>query len=342
MTSQWLDLKFMWFNAENLFLLSDQALTKEHLKLNESEWQKLSTSVFDNKPIEKCRKIAQIIKEQNPDIVMLCEIGGFESLKNFAHLFLDDSYSAALVEGNSNRNIDLGFLIRKGLPFYFDLVSNRNRLLQFLYPHERENLDVPNVGKDGKSASHKFSRDVNELHLFQNDREKPFLVILSTHLKSRLDPEGIDPQGFQRRQAELKALVEIYQETSQKTKNAIPIVLAGDFNGNASLKDTDPEFETLIKDTDLQDVGELAKMAQEQRATYFQVSRNSRTEGRQLDYCFLSPAAQKKLAPESVQFYRYRNHLGLEMDPPTSLDTKQSLPSDHYPIFFSLKAIVQI
>jgi endonuclease/exonuclease/phosphatase family metal-dependent hydrolase len=329
-------MKLMWLNAENLFLLSDQVLKPEHLKLDEIQWQKLSTSVFDNKPLNKTKQLAKLILEKNPDILMLCEVGGLESLKNFSSLFLGDSYSPALIEGNSDRNIDIGFLIKKNLPYYFDINSNRHRLLHFLYPHERENLDIPDVGKGGRQASHKFSRDVAELHLFTQDKEKPFLVLLATHLKSRLDHDGIDPSGFQRRRAELKTLLEIYREMESRFGSKVPIVVAGDMNGNASHTETDLEFQEIYSTTGLKDVGQLAGLAPEKRATYYQVGRNLKSEGRQLDYCFLSPAAQPCFTPTKLDFYRYRDEIGLELPPPTTLDAKLSLPSDHYPIYFEL------
>lgn len=328
----------MWLNAENLFLLSDQVLTAQHLKLDEVQWQKLSTSIFDNKPLQKAKHLAKIILDKAPDVIALCEVGGIESLKNFNSLFLGDTYSPALIEGNSDRNIDLGFLIKRDVPYYFDIASNRNRLLNFLYPHERENLEVPDVGKAGKT-SHKFSRDVVELHLFKKDREKPFLVILAAHLKSRLDPEGIDPYGFQRRQAEMKALLEVYDELQLRFKRSIPVIIAGDLNGNASSQETDQEFKALHS-TDLKDVGELAQFPLDKRSTYYQISRNNRPEPKQLDYCLLSAQAQPLLDLNSIDFYRYKDHLGQAMDPPTSLDAKLNLPSDHYPIYFELKNIV--
>jgi hypothetical protein len=329
-------LKIMSLNAENLFLLSDQELTQDHLKLDEVQWQKLSTSVFNNKPLEKAKALGRIVLEQAPDILILSEVGGFESLKNFNRLFLQELYSPALIEGNSDRNIDVGYLVKKTTNYYFDIVSNRTRPIGFLYPHERERLDDPT---SGKIPSHKFSRDVAELHLFKKDREKPFLVFLATHLKSRLDPNGFDPNGTQRREAELRTLIEIYQELETKFASQVPIVVAGDFNGNASRFNTDPEFQLLYKSTALKDIGELASLPQDKTCTYYQVGRNSKSEGRQLDYCFLSAGAQKFLDPSSVQFYRYKDHLGLEKDPPTTLDAKLHLPSDHYPLLFTLTGV---
>ena len=112
-----LNLKFALLNAENLFLLFDKKPDAHVLKLEEVQWQKLSTSVYENKPLRKLLELQKVILEINPDILMLCEVGGEESLKNFNELFLGNQYYTALMEGNSDRNIDIGFLIKKSLPF---------------------------------------------------------------------------------------------------------------------------------------------------------------------------------------------------------------------------------
>ncbi len=332
-------LKVLLLNAENLFLLSDQTLTPDHLKLDQIQWNKLSTSVYENKPLEKARTLANIILGEDPDLILFCEVGGLESLQNFNRLFLKDLYSPALIEGNSNRNIDVGYLIRKNLGFYFDIISNKNRLINYLYPHERQSIETGYPTKKATEGSHKFSRDVAELHFFQRDREKPFFIFLLTHLKSRLDPESIDPNGFERRQAELQTLLEIYKELDGKFQSQVPIVVAGDFNGNAGAVNTDPEFQNIYKLTQLQDVCALAGLQPEQSATYYQVARSSKVDGKQLDYCFLSPAAQSLLDKTTVQVYRYKDHLGQDFGPPSTLEAKLNLPSDHYPIVFTLQNI---
>ena len=329
-------LKILLLNAENLFLLSDQQINSDHLKLDEIQWQKLSTSIYENKKLLKAKAIAKIFKEENPDIIMLCEVGGLESLKNYSRLFLEDQYSAALIEGNSDRNIDIGFLIRKNLGFYFDLVSNKGRSLNYLYPHER---NAGALDPEKALPSKRFSRDAAELHLFLRNREQPFLVLLLTHLKSRLDPGNIDPNGFERRQAELKTLLEIYSELEGRFHRKVPILVAGDFNGQASKQTPDLEFSEIYQKTKLEDVCELAEIPREKRATYYQVGRSNRSEGRQLDYCFLSPAASAYLKKSSVHVYRYKDELGQEFDPPSTLDAKTQLPSDHYPLVFELEGL---
>jgi hypothetical protein len=333
-------LKCVLLNAENLFLLSDQKINSEHLKLDPIQWAKLSTSIYENKPLEKLFALQKLLDEINPDLIFLVEVGGSESLQNFNRLFLQEKYSPALIEGNSNRNIDVGFLIRKNLGFYFDINTNKNRPINYLYPHEKQSLEAGLPLKNLKSGtSHKFSRDAAELHLFQNDREKPFCIFVLAHLKSRLDPDGIDQNGFERRQAEMKTLLEIYQELETKFGSQVPIALLGDFNGNASPRNTDKEFKALYETTGLKDVCDLSGLDEKKSATFVQVNRNSAPEGKQLDYCFLSKLMQNYLDKTSVQVYRYRGPLGMSLDIPTRLEEKLSLPSDHYPIVFTLKGL---
>ncbi len=327
-----ISLKLMFYNAENFFFLSDEDLSPEHTKLDETQWQKLSTSIYENKPLNKSKAIANMIHDINPDIIMFCEVGGLESLENFNHLFLHQKYSAALIEGNSERHIDVGFLIRKELPFYFDLMSNKNRPINYLYPHERMSAQS---GHGKNLVSHKFSRDLAELRLFSRDRDKPFLNLMLTHLKSRLDPDGIDPNGFERRQAELKTLIELYSEF--KTKHDIPIVVAGDFNGNASRHNTDKEFLDLYSKTDLEDVAFLDQLTHEERATFFQINKNSANEGRQIDFAFLNSQAQKFFKKKSAHVYRYKDKMGFPIPVPSTMDAKLALPSDHYPVIFELE-----
>ncbi|MGE5085169.1 MAG: endonuclease/exonuclease/phosphatase family protein [Bacillota bacterium] len=311
----------------------------ETLKLNERQWQGQSSSIYENKSLKKCEDIARALIEINADIIMLCEVGGFESLKNFNHLFMNEAYSPCLIEGNSDRNIDVGFLIRKGLPFYFDVLSNKARPINYLYPHERQSLASGYPVKGGKvTTSHKFSRDVVELRLFTKDKEKPFLISLLTHLKSRLDPERIDPNGFERRQAELRTLLEIYRELEEKNPQ-IPIIVAGDFNGNAGKVNTDEEFKEIYTATELKDVFEVAGLKPEQRATFYQVKSSARTEGRQIDFVFLSPLAQPLLDTQSAKAFRYRDEFGSERGIPQTMEAKARIPSDHYPIVFELKNI---
>lgn len=322
-------LKFCQINAENLFLLFDEPLPSNYLKLEKKQWEKLSTSVYENKPLPKVVSLARTLKDIDADIIMLNEVGGVESLKNFNLYFLQEKYSPILIEGNSDRNIDVGFLIKKNLDFYYDLFSHKNKDLDLIFGHEM--VDSPS-----KKTSYKFSRDCAELRLFKTDVQNPFLIILLTHLKSPLDPERIDPNGLLRRTAELKACVDIYKDLRAKYSKA-DIMLTGDFNGHAGRTNTDTEFKYIYEHTDLEDILELAQIDSEHRHTFIQIRSGYRSEGRQIDYCFLSSSLQSKLVKPSVHIYAYKDEYGSPLKKPETLEQKSQLPSDHYPLLFTLE-----
>lgn len=325
-------LKVGLLNVENLFLVFDHEVPQHHTKLTEPQWQALSTSIFENKPLQKCVQIARVIKQNNPDIMMLCEVGGFESLKNFNRLFLDDAYHVALLEGNSDRNIDVGYLINKSASFKYDLRSHKERPLSFLYPHEQLSKKT---GYPIKGQSQFFSRDCAELRVYSTIAQKPELIILLTHLKSRLDPERIDPGGTERRAAELRTCLEIYKDVRLQNPD-VPVIFAGDMNGFAGRTKTDAEFEPLYKETDLEDVLEVANVSPEKRSTFYQI-KNARVDGRQIDYCFISKHLRNYLNTESAAVYRYQDEFGFDIAAPRHLEDKLRLPSDHYPLFFTLE-----
>jgi endonuclease/exonuclease/phosphatase family metal-dependent hydrolase len=324
------NLKFCQINAENLFLLIDQELPVNFLNFDETQWQKLSTSVYSNKPLKHLIKLADALKDIDADIFMLNEVGGYESLKNFNDSFLNNRYTPILTEGNSDRNIDVGFLIKKELPFYFDLFSHKNKELNLKYNHEL-------ITTQNKMI-YKFSRDCAELRLFKNDVQNPFIIILLTHLKSPLDPDRVDSSGFLRRSAELKACLEIY-DSLQKQFPQCGFIVAGDFNGQASSIKTDPEFLGIYESTDLKDILDLAGLPENDRHTFIQVKSGLRAEGRQIDYCFLSKNLQNKLNLKLSQVYLYKDQFGSPLKKPETMNQKQELPSDHYPLIFTLENI---
>jgi hypothetical protein len=338
-------LRFVSFNVENLFLLvdlDDEAEVRRRIEQGtDFEWQLLTTSPTQNKGLPQLKALAREIEFMQADVLMLCEVGGRESLENFNKYFLNDAYVPYLIEGNSERGIDLGYLVRKTLPFKYDLISHKNRPIDFLYPHERPQVNAAQATFDlGEPAkvltSHRFSRDVLELRLFgESDALK--CICLTVHLKSQLDPLGIDPFGRDRRRAELEKLVHIYQEIEAETKGAVPILVSGDFNGIAAEDGREPEFEGLAK-TKLRDALSVAQTQPEERFTHMQISPySSKSDNRQFDYIFLSPPAQAALIASGTYVHRYRSLTGGVMAIPRSLTEKRALPSDHYPVIAELE-----
>ncbi|MGZ3692158.1 MAG: endonuclease/exonuclease/phosphatase family protein, partial [Pseudobdellovibrio sp.] len=241
-----------------------------------------------------------------------------------------------LIEGNSDRNIDVGFLVKKSKNLQLNLTSYKDRPLNFLYPHE---VLSKNTGYPTKGHSQFFSRDCACLKILKRSTNEPALIILLTHLKSRLDPERIDPGGVERRSAELRTCVDIYKETHAMFPEAA-IVFAGDMNGYAGKIKTDAEFNIIYQETDLEDVLELANISNEKRSTFYQIKNNNKVEGKQIDYCFISKHLHDKITKEQTAVYRYKDEFGFCLEQPRNLDEKLRLPSDHYPLFFSLEKLL--
>ena len=322
-------LKFLQFNVENLFLYLDLYQNQDLEKITEEQWQKLSSSVTSNKSLYKTKELAKLIMASQADVVMLNEVGGEESIRNFAHYFLKDQYVPYLKEGNSHRGIDVGYLLKKDLPLKPVLISHKNRPIHFLYPHETK---TPAGGQ-----SHYFSRDVAELRLFKSGENTPCLVILLTHLKSKLDPDLIDAEGKLRRRAELETLIQIYHEIRRELEFKVPIVVSGDFNGIARKPNYEPEFDIIHSQTDWLDCLEIAARTEEERFSQVQVYSGSKPRKVQIDYIFISPDLKPFVDAAQTQVFLFQNHLGQNLPLPETFEERGRLPSDHYPILLTLK-----
>lgn len=330
-------LRLVEFNVENLFLYLDHFQGQDLSALTEKEWQRLTASTVGNKPLEHVRGIASAVLDLDPDILMMCEVGGVESLANFSRLFLHDAYAPYLLEGNSDRGIDLGYLVKKSLPFKFDLNSHKHRAIDFLYPHEVQSRET-GYDRLARHSSHKFSRDVLELRVHEDGQDLPVLIILLVHLKSQLDRARIDPGGRDRRRAELEKLVTIYQELDQEFGGQVPVILTGDFNGVASQPKPDQEFEGLYARSPLRDVLDVAGVPPDERFTHMQLSTRATRVGlnKQLDYIFIPPALFDRVNSDETWVYRFKDEQGATKLVPRTLNEKKLLASDHYPVVVTL------
>lgn len=323
--------KIVQLNAENLFLFLDDQTPRDWKNLSERDWQRLSSATVPNKPLVKTLWLADTLLDINADIVCLNEVGGQESLENFNKHFLGGRYKPFLMEGNSDRGIDIGYLVRNDFPFKTELRTHKNRPLNFLYPHEREtNLYLEGMEPERVIKTHYFSRDCAELRIF-DEGPTPKLIILLVHLKSKLDPDGIDPEGKERRMAEVKTLMDIYREIRAEYSPSIPTIVTGDFNGSARKGGRGEEFSELEK-TDLESVIDIVGHEGEMATTQIQFSRSSGVQFLQIDFLFVSPELKPHLVNEHVGIYRYKSDLRVALPLPKSLEQRTYLPSDHYPV----------
>jgi hypothetical protein len=310
------NLKVMVLNAQDLFLFMDKHNHSEIpvTDLSEIKWQLMSSSLFSNKSKEKCQILANTIKEAEADVVMVTEVGGPESLANFAKYVLNDEYSALTLPSNSDRGIDLGYLIKKELNFECRLETHVN------YP-------LPYPAK-------KFSRDVLKLDILRDNR--PVLFFLLVHIKSKLDLKKSDFEGRGRRIHEVKGLIEIYLKL-EKDNPGVPILVGGDMNGIAGEKETEEEFRQIYSLTDLKDIAFLAGIPDEERFSYIYFNRGGNRFEQQIDYLFISEKFKSQIIPQNCYFPRYKNLTGAPLPIPKRMEQKNILPSDHYPFVATLR-----
>ena len=281
-------MKLTLFNLENFFLLDCNPEQRPY------------------KSPEKVQWIADTIKDISPDILMLCEVGGIESLEILNSRYLDDTYIPILRPGNSDRGIEIGYLVKKSLPYTFMHLTHKEK---------------------------KFSRDVSELRIFKNKNIE--MIILLVHLKSKWDREGNDPNGFLKRSQEVLTLIDIYN-THRNNFPTTPIIIAGDLNGVAQKNNCEREFREIYKQTALTDILDILDLPTEERVSYIHFSKDGAPERFQLDYIFLPITLEDKIKKEESGIYRFKGPQGQPMGLPLNSFERYALPSDHYPLVLSL------
>lgn len=298
--------KIMVLNAQDLFLFMDKHDGSSIENLNEQKWQLITASLFANKSKEKCLRLALSIKESNADIVMMTEVAGKESLTNFSQYFLDDEYVALSLPSNSDRGIDLGYLVKRSLPYSYELKTYIDHPLD--------------------ASGTRFSRDVLQLKFSEGEKIK--FILLLVHIKSKLDLKKKDFEGRSRRTLEVKALLDIYEGLQ---KEGVPVLIGGDFNGHAGEKETEEEFRGIYERTDLKDVAQLAEIPEEDRFSYIYFTRGGNRFVQQIDYLFISEKFAHLIEKSECYFPRYKTETGAPLPIPKSYEQKNTLPSDHYP-----------
>lgn len=326
-------MKIAAFNVENLFFFTDKFpkeffANKAYLEtISQEQWDKYSVSKNRNKPLFKMYALAGAIRDLDADLYLLTEVGGPKSIKNFCQYFLDNEYHFELIEGNSDRGIDLCYLFKKDF-------KNSFKVDYKLKSHKNRPLDLTIPGKKKKAL---FSRDVLQLDLISN-AGVIFLKIFLVHLKSYIsDKELNDPNGRKRRKAELDKLVEIYNEESTDT---CPVIIGGDFNGAAGRVETGQEFLSIYKKTKLEDILEILNLPHSERFTYSYFNKQNNVFRNQLDYLFIPKDLWAKVDHENSGIYHFKDEAGNVWPHPRRASEKFQQPSDHYPLYITLLDIV--
>lgn len=327
-----IDFHLGFWNCENLFVRLENLRAEDLDSLTEGQWQALTKSKEPNKPLKKVRWSARTIQNMNLDLLALAEIGGRESLDNLNRHFLNNEYWPLMIEGNSERGIDVGFLLNRRRLEKIELISHRLRPLGFTYPVERP------LEEGGKS--HLFSRDCLELRLFSKNERTPRLIVFVVHLKSKLDPQGFDPAGFLRRQAEARTAIKICNEVQSQFPSA-KICLVGDFNAQGRREVCDKELIEIYERTDLVEIMDICAKPSSETSSQITFPKGFKPVGVQIDHIFITPNLISSLIKESCRIELFTTELGQPIPYVKSLEQRQALPSDHYPICASFSGLFQ-
>ncbi len=297
-----MELKTLLWNLQDFFVFLDKHKDEELSTISEPKWQLLSSSLKDQKPHFKVQAIAELILNVDPDICFFTEVGGKESLENLNNFFLHNKYNAIHHPTNSDRGIDMGILIRKGMDFKSKMHTNKV-----------------------------FARGVLELMLNTNTQSIHFLL---THLKSKLNLKGLDFEGRSQRQLELEKMSDIYHKIKAKSGSHKSIIL-GDLNGILASDGQDYEISKFAENLGLSDALEIAKIAEIERITYVYYNKQGDPNPMQLDYVLI-PESLSSSVESNATFVMNFEGKPLK-DFPTSKEEFRKMPSDHYPICVTYK-----
>lgn len=293
-------LSILTWNVENLFVLPENidASSEANLLFPADLYNWL-------KPEAKIKELANTIKRYNPDIVFLQEVGGDHAFDLFASKYLEGKYSVAHKLGNSERGIEVGYLIKKESQLSFELIS-----------HAKHRLDLSHINHPNIRYHHFFERNVLELKLTFNQRP---ISLFGVHLKSGFDPTGKDPGGRLKRKAEVKGLVDIVKATPGE------YILLGDFNADAAPEKYNEEFNELYQLAEIKELLSSLGIPRSERATFLHTNQREI----QLDYIFYSQGLEALVDRQKSGLVYPRDIGGGVFRWPTSTAFKQGLPSDH-------------
>ena len=295
-------MKIAEWNLENFYILMDKYNNQNIEEMSNEEWTSLSISTtIPNKHLQKVLDAQKVIQEIDADVYVFTEVGGRDSLANFNKYFLEENYWYYLKHGNSNRGIEIGFLVNKRLDYKTEIHSNKDIKLE-----------------NGK----KFSRNIAELRLSKKDKLE--MIILGVHLKSKHSRED-DFQGMRQREMELKALRTHINKLEEELK--VPVIVAGDFNCTMD----EPELKNFSKG--LKEFHKIKKSSIEESCTHVHFSTTRVLN--QLDYIFTTKNLRYKL--KDCYTYRFKNEYGDILGLPDRIVEKKWNPSDHYPLVLTIK-----
>ena len=228
---------------------------------------------------------AYAILGTNTDILAVQEVENMSTLRIFNHIYLKNYFERIIsIDGNDNRGIDVGFLIRRG--FECEITDVRNHADEAIgggWLPKSSRLDTKNLGKAI------FSRDCLEVDIKIEHKVYTFLV---NHFKAQ---DG-KSSSTQKRINQAKRVKELTKKAIDDGK--IPIVM-GDLNIDVKQKNYDGSLDLIYNTTMLYDPLKYMVTAEDFWTHYY--SPGSGKVSR-LDYILVDKKLKSKV--KSVDIFR--------------------------------------
>lgn len=304
------DTKIGSYNVLNLEHSAGKYVTDEKTGTRSFVPQKLT------KDKDQVNGVVRVFKDEQPDIVVLQEVEGYEAIKLFNDKYLDGLYTPIVLKGNDTRGIEIAFLVKSDLPLKVKTTSLKN-----------------SKWKNSVSGNleYVFSRDLPALHFWHKDAtgsDPPAFILLGNHLKSQRDRKG-DPKSIIKRTAQVNEItneIKRYQSAYPQT----PVILAGDFNANIL---SGSEFKQLFDNNLMTDSLNFSSKSytKEQRITHTFHPYEGPSKNSQLDAILVNEQGKDLVIDSHI--YRYRDENGSVIPIPKTYDQRERNPSDHFPLF---------
>jgi hypothetical protein len=269
------------------------------------------------KPRELMVAMADMIKRNKLDVIVLEEMNSMQDLARFNDEFLERGYEIVVAPGNEAGN-KIAFLVKRDLPFHVELVS-----------HAASTDVYPVTGRPMRV----FTRDAPALNIWAGDQaegESPFMVLVGVHNKSMRDRHG-DPDSTVLRTLQASATADIVRHYQRKWGEEVPVVVAGDFN---SFLDSDVvrPLTSILEDS----LGMGSRpVPMNERITYSYVEVNPPVYS-QLDAILVPPSLRDSVIESYID--RYRDAQGNVLPLARTLpELDRTLPSDHFPVIMKLR-----
>lgn len=306
-------LKVMSYNVENLFLSkidrTDGYAPAEPVGKKSKKEKVQQEQETEIKSPEALEGVARAINEVNPDIMIAVEVEDLYALETLSKVYLHDHYNAYLIEGNDTRGIDIGFLVKKDLPFIVEIETHKDFIAKD--PVDNKKIKI-------------FSRDLPNLLLRTDINKDPEFIIFGNHAKSKRDRNN-DPLSTKLRTAQYEAATEIISSYTTKYPNAF-ILLGGDFNTDVrSSSEVDPLKAIMGSSFDFAN----QTLAPKDRITHTLHMNGQPAEYSQLDDLMITPNLNSRVI--SANIYRYKNADGTIKPLPKTFEERAKNPSDHMP-----------